>query len=233
MSQAVYQDRYVKAEMKRVESGRELLGYHLAGINRWLFAHRRSDSHPFFMIYGSSPQPYYTDLHDCTCDSHQKGRVACKHMLAVRMWFEAYKLGEISLPTTATRSDMSLIAEASAIAEAVDVAMAADCLLDQYDAAHPDQAHSKPVPSAEAVDWWMTDEGAPVWLRAGDTYAPDTLVPAPVPAGELAACNNGPRVQAMIDRLAAEDRASGVPERRREDPMLTFDQVYTDHEDHL
>lgn len=212
MATRVYQaDKAAKAAEKRLESARELLGYHLSGIRRWLFAHRRADNHPFFMMQGSpvrsedgglSTPTYYVDLHDCTCDSHRRGFVACKHMLAARLWMDAYRRGEVTLPRSITQADTDLLEAASLIAEDLDVANAADCLLDQYDAI---QAKAKAAVKP-AHDWWLTDSGAPVWLASGDTYAPDTTVPAPVPPG----CH-GATIAAQVRMLAREDAVSETP----------------------
>lgn len=247
MSRTVYQDRYATAEQKRIESAKELLGYHLSGITRWLFAHRRADNHAFFIVPGTStpadPTPvYYTDLHDCTCPSHKKGYVACKHMLAVRMWFAAYKAGEIVLPGTATRYDTDVLEAASTIAHELDIANAADCLLDQYDAAQAKATPAPRVASNEAVDWWLSDSGAPVWLMEGDTYAPDSLVPAPVPAGGLMAGSDVERLQQSIDRLNAEDAAPVVygevsgeiyPRPARPVGLVTrYEDLFGDDDDH-
>lgn len=188
MAQArVYQpDRHARAAEKRAEAARELLEYHLSGIRPWLYAHRKQDGHPFFVIQGTvvhhrdggvSTPVHWTDLHDCTCDSHRKGLVACKHMLAVRLWHEAVKRGEVALPRNATRRDADLLEQASRIAEDLDIAEAADALLDRYEAEQ--RAAVRP-----AREWWLTDAGAPVWLAPEDGYAPDTDAPQLAPRRE-------------------------------------------------
>lgn len=198
-SPAVYQERYEKAERKRQEAAKGLLEYHLSGIRRWRFAHRKSDNHPFFIIDGTETidrktgarhtPVYYTDLHECTCDSHTKGRVACKHILAVRLWFDGYKRGDIQAPRCASKADNDILEAASAIAESLDVANAADALLEKYEA---DQAKRRAA-ARPAVDWWETDTGGIVWLQEGDTITPDT-VPTSVP----------PAVLEDLERRAAE-----------------------------
>jgi hypothetical protein len=170
MATKVYQPEALqRATEKRQEAARELLEYHLSGIRRWLYAHRKDDGHPFFVIQGSvvrhrdggvSAPVYWTDLHDCTCDSHRKGFVACKHMLAVRLWFDLYKRGAIPLPRSAVAGDADVLEQASRIAEDLDVAGAADSLLDQYDARlAAERASVRP-----ARDWWLADDGSSIFL---------------------------------------------------------------------
>lgn len=119
MTIPVYQKHGAMAADKRRESARELLGYHLAGIRRWIQAHRRSDGHPFWIIPASDPtelHAYYTDLYDCTCPARTTWRRGepCKHILAVRLWLEAYRAGEIVLG----HDRCDILAEAERIAQA-------------------------------------------------------------------------------------------------------------------
>jgi len=51
----------------------------------WTKGHTK-DGRPFFVIPGSRGRIYWTDTRDCTCPDRQERQVACKHMLAVRMW---------------------------------------------------------------------------------------------------------------------------------------------------
>lgn len=189
-SAAVYQSRAAKTEATIRARSLEVF----AGYKAWRFAHRKSDNHPFFMIDGSpTKQPdgtvviptYYTDLHRCTCPSHTDGRVACKHMRAVRLWFEAVKRGEIVVPRRMTAGDRSILEAEHAENEAMDVAEAADSLLDTY---HAQLAKERAARFAESDTDWL-DTGI-VWLREGDRVHPDTLeVPASVPTCRQPGCD--------------------------------------------
>ena len=57
----------------------------LATADQWTKGHTK-DGRPFFVILGSRGRIYWTDTRDCTCPDRQERQVACKHMLAVRMW---------------------------------------------------------------------------------------------------------------------------------------------------
>ena len=57
----------------------------LATADRWTKGHTK-DGRPFFVIPGSNGHVYWTDTRACTCPDHRERGVACKHMLAVRMW---------------------------------------------------------------------------------------------------------------------------------------------------
>jgi hypothetical protein len=187
--QAVYQTRAAKTQATIEANARGVF----AAYRSWRFAHRKSDNHPFFMVDGSPVRvpsgdlvtpTYYVDLHDCTCDSHRKGRVACKHMRAVRLWFEAVKRGEIVVYRRMTAGDRAALEADSLLVEELDVAEAADSLLDTY---HEQQARRRASRLAEPEqDWWLTgDNGGIVWLQEGDRIGPDTamerpVVPAPV-----------------------------------------------------
>ena len=57
----------------------------LATARTWTKGHTK-DGRPFFVIPGSRGRIYWTDTRACTCPDRQERQVACKHMLAVRMW---------------------------------------------------------------------------------------------------------------------------------------------------
>ena len=57
----------------------------LATADQWTKGHTK-DGRPFFVVPGSRGRIYWTDTRDCTCPDRQERQVACKHMLAVRMW---------------------------------------------------------------------------------------------------------------------------------------------------
>ena len=57
----------------------------LAGADRWTKGHTKS-GRAFFVIPGSQGHVYWTDTRACTCPDHRERGVACKHMLAVRLW---------------------------------------------------------------------------------------------------------------------------------------------------
>jgi hypothetical protein len=156
------------------------------GYRAWRFCHRKSDNHPFFMIDGSPVrQPdgterrptYYVDLHSCDCPSHRDGRVACKHMRAVRLWFEAVKQGEIVVPRRMTRADTALLTAAAAVAGELDIAESADALLDAYQAQQRQQRSDRWAGPEQA--WWQRDDGGIVWLQEGDRVYPDTAPEVP------------------------------------------------------
>lgn len=99
----MYQAPDGTAEAKRQASAVQVF----QNSGRWHYAHRRKDGHPYFLIPGTpirhrdgqvSTPAYYVDLHSCTCGSHMRGRVACKHILAVRLWHAAWKRGEVTAP---------------------------------------------------------------------------------------------------------------------------------------
>ena len=46
---------------------------------------------PFFVVPGSNGHVYWTDTRACTCPDHRERGVACKHILAVRMWTLEHK----------------------------------------------------------------------------------------------------------------------------------------------
>jgi hypothetical protein len=181
-SAQVYQDRYAKTEATIAARSREVF----AGYRTWRFAHRKRDNHPFFMIDGSPVRgadgvevvpTYYADLHDCTCPSHQDGHLACKHMRAVRLWFEAVKRGEIAIPRRLTAGDRRVLERDADEVEALDVAHAADALLDAY---HAQQARRRRDRYREPErPWWTTPNGGIVWLQEGDRIGPDTEVDVP------------------------------------------------------
>lgn len=174
---AVYQDRATKTRATIAANAAVVF----AGHRSWRFAHRKRDNHPFFMLEGSPVrQPdgstavptYYVDLHECTCDSHTRGHVACKHMLAVRLWFAAVKRGEIRIPRRMTAGDRVVLEREHAENEAMDVADAADCLLDGY---HAEQAKRRAARYDEPDQpWWLTRDGGIVWLQEGDEVRMDT-----------------------------------------------------------
>jgi hypothetical protein len=179
-SAAVYQSKAAKTEATIAKNATIVF----AGYRTWRFAHRKSDNHPFFMMEGSPIRhkdgteeipTYYVDLHDCTCPSHRDGRVACKHMRAVRLWFEAVKRGELSVPRRMTAGDRRVLEADHAQNASIDVAEAADALLDAYHAQQATQRASRWAEPEQA--WWETGI---VWLKDGDRVAPDT-VPTSVP----------------------------------------------------
>lgn len=186
-SAAVYQARAAKVEATVARNAVAVF----AGHRAWRYAHRKADNHPFFMMEGSATRAdgalvvptYYVDLHDCTCPSHRDGRVACKHMRAVRLWFEAVKRGEIAIPRRMTAGDRRVLEADHAEHVAMDVAESADALLDAY---HARQAATRAARWAEPEQaWWAIPNGGIVWLQEGDRVAPDTEtaeVPGDVPA---------------------------------------------------
>lgn len=177
MTAEVYQRRIAKTQATIEARAVEVFEQH----RTWRFCHRKADWHPFFMLEGSPVRrpdgsveipTYGVDLHDCTCDSHRKGRLACKHMKAVRLWFEAVQRGEIVVPRRMTAQDHATLEADSVVADELDVAEAADAMLDAY---HDQQAKQRAARYAEpALDWWLTDTGGLVWLQAGDKIGPDT-----------------------------------------------------------
>lgn len=173
---AVYQRKHEKTEATIAARSVAVFEQHRS----WRFAHRKADHHPFFMIDGSpvrgadgleSVPTYYVDLHECTCPSHRDGRMACKHMRAVRLWFNAVKRGEIVIPRRMTPGDQVVLEADAAVADELDVATSADALLDAYQA---QQVQQREVRQREPEqDWWKTGDGGIVWLQDGDQIGPD------------------------------------------------------------
>ena len=62
----------------------------LATAPRWTKGHTK-DGRPFFVVPGSDGRVYWTDTRACTCPDHRERGVACKHVLAVRMWTLQHK----------------------------------------------------------------------------------------------------------------------------------------------
>ena len=64
----------------------------LQTAEQWTKGHRKSDGASFFVIPSSTgSRLYWTNTRECTCpDAVQRG-VACKHILAVRLWMARYK----------------------------------------------------------------------------------------------------------------------------------------------
>lgn len=159
------------------------------GYRTWRYCHRKADGHPFFMLEGSPVrQPdgsekvptYSVDLHDCECPSHRDGKVACKHMQAVRLWFEAVKRGEIVVPKRMTPADAAVLEADAAVAVELDVAEAADAMLDAY---HEDLRRREAARFREPEQaWWERPDGGIVWLMPGDRIGPDTAPPVEVGA---------------------------------------------------
>lgn len=176
VARPVYQDTYAKTEATIAARSVEVFEQHRS----WRFCHRKSDWHPFFMMDGSPVrQPdgtmavptYCVDLHDCTCPSHSSGRVACKHMRAVRLWFNAVKRGELQIPRRMTAGDRAILEAENVENEAMDTAESADALLDAY---HQQQAQHRAQRYAEPEEaWWRTERGGIVWLQDGDRIGPD------------------------------------------------------------
>ena len=71
----------------------------LAQAPRWTKGHTR-DGRAFFVVPGSKGRIYWTDTRACTCPDARERGVACKHVLAVRMWTLAHK-GEAPAATSA------------------------------------------------------------------------------------------------------------------------------------
>lgn len=191
MTAAVYQNGV--ANPKRSSDAEALFASWRAAGKQWLFAHRRGDGRPCFIIPGTPARPrkgsaetparvaWYTDLHGCNCPPRRQWKTGepCKHMLAVRLWFDAYQRGEIALPPRATSADAAaLVADAAAIPE-MDAAAAADAVSDLYDYEQAKAAEAALPPVA--LDWWQADDGRPVWLTSEDRYEPDTVRPTPGP----------------------------------------------------
>lgn len=199
MTTEVYQRKLVRTQATIEARAVEVFEQHRS----WRFCHRKSDWHPFFMMEGSplrrpdgtdETPTYGVDLHDCTCPSHRQGRQACKHMKAVRLWFEAVRRGEIVVPRRMTARDHATLEADSALSDQLDTAEAADGLLDAY---HQQQAKRRADAYADpATDWWLTETGGLVWLQAGDKIGPDTGqlreigVPSSVPACQQADCED-------------------------------------------
>jgi len=57
----------------------------LATAPTWTKGHTK-DGRPFFVVPGSRGRIYWTDTRACTCPDARERGVACKHILAVRMW---------------------------------------------------------------------------------------------------------------------------------------------------
>lgn len=176
MATAVYQGKPVAVEKRNAAA---------AAIYRkaagWSPGRRKADGHPFFIIPGTPVRQkdgtvvevaYWVDQNNCTCDSRRWNRGACKHMLAVRLWFAAWQRGDIILPARYTRRDRELLEAAAAATGELDQADEADRLLFEYEAERA-QVRNEP-----ATAWWAGDDGRPVWLKPEDLYVAD-VVPAP------------------------------------------------------
>jgi len=86
----------------------------LTTADRWIKGHRKGDGRPFFAIPGSAGAIYYTDTRDCTCPDHRERRLACKHVLAVRLWKIRYCVAQTAAASqpAAPADDLGLCSDA-------------------------------------------------------------------------------------------------------------------------
>lgn len=97
----------------RATRAQRLYTLHLSGppSERWTRGHRKGDGAPFFAIPGTPPKRpdqlrpiYAVTTRGCTCpdrayNTDERGQqVECAHILAVKLWVQAYKDGVIQLP---------------------------------------------------------------------------------------------------------------------------------------
>jgi hypothetical protein len=218
------------------------------GWHSWRYGQDRKTGQPFFIIDGSEPgTTWYAAPNDCTCPDRTYRRRVCKHMVAVRLWCGALLDGRIDTKIVTATERRALFAE-MAMAYDLDTAEQADSLLEAYERtqAQADEAlveedwgaydREVAAPEPERVDNVSTDEpdplagwpepteydGRPVWLSAGDTWAPDTSLAAatrrPVSRPEPTWVVVGRRVETLLaeaGRLSAPDPRDEARHRRQ------------------
>jgi hypothetical protein len=239
MSVAVYQDKAAK----RAAAAAEIF----AGHRTWSYGRRRADGHPFFVVPGSPvrerqpdgsmlerPVAWYADQNGCNCDARKwASGEPCKHMLAVRLWFEAWKRGEIVIPARATSRDRAVLEAEHAAIEDRDAAAATSARIEKELFYRAKEAATQREDVAK-LEWWQHDDGRPVWLQPEDRYEPDHVPAADAYQPDAAAIDttrpdprdpaapfpswmtSAERIQAQIEQLDREDAADG-----REELILT------------
>jgi hypothetical protein len=172
---------------------RKLFERHTSGADRWQFGHRKRDGKAFFGVPSSRPgrpgEPrlyHLADQNDCSCDDRRRKSEldrehACKHMLAVRLWYQAFKRGEVGVPgqgVLSSRDRAELLADAEQVAR---VAREGD--VDDWPEWDRDLARET---GRSPVSHRTSRDGRPVWLQPGDRWGdeiipdePTSTVPAP------------------------------------------------------
>jgi hypothetical protein len=174
----------------RRDEARKLFDRHASGEDRWQFGHRKRDGKAFFGVPSSQPprpgEPklyHLADQNDCSCDDRRHKREldrehACKHMLAVRIWYRAFRRGEVGVPGTGELSGRDR-AELKADAEQV-ARVQGESAVDDWPEWDRDLARET---GRSQVSPRTTRDGRPVWLQPGDRWGdqiiPDEHVPAP------------------------------------------------------
>jgi hypothetical protein len=173
----------------RREAARALFELHVSGRDRWQLGHRKRDGKAFFWVPSSrptrpgEPKLYHgTDQNDCSCDDRQRRadsdrEHACKHMLAVRLWYQAFKRGEIGVPGQGqlSQDDRRDLAEG---ARRVDE-QATQADVDDWREWDRDLARE----AGRAPGYARTaQDGRPVWLQPGDRWGDDIIPGDDVPA---------------------------------------------------
>jgi hypothetical protein len=119
------------------------------------------------------PVAWYADQNGCNCDARKwASGEPCKHMLAVRLWFEAWKRGEIVIPARATSRDRAVLEAEHAAIEDRDAAAATSARIEKELFYRAKEAATQREDVAK-LEWWQHDDGRPVWLQPEDRYEPD------------------------------------------------------------
>jgi len=95
----------------------------LAGADRWIKAHRKSDGSPAFIIPGNDGRVYLVDQTSCSCPDATARGVVCKHQYAVRMRNAMMRAG-VSAPAAAPVPRQSIVATAAAASRYYEALMA-------------------------------------------------------------------------------------------------------------
>jgi hypothetical protein len=183
------QPRRKRASGRHVDRRQQAIGLferHASGADRWQFGHRKRDGKAFFGVPSSEPPKpgqarlyHLADQNDCSCDDRRRKieldrEHACKHMLAVRLWFEAFKRGEVGVPgqgTLTSRDRAELHADAEQVAQAGQSGDVADW---------PEWDRELLAETGGSSARSRANDGRPVWLRPGDRWG-DEVIPGDVP----------------------------------------------------